>query len=99
MSAARPLFYRKRKSIGGLAQSAPTSLLADQQKKCSDANQHRNQNTDDERNNPMPTGLDFFQSSALLRCSDTEPEQKFVHGDQRRHRRCFVAALLYLRLR
>src|SRR5262249_46657484 len=52
MSAARPLFYRKRKSIGGLAKSAPTSLLADQQKKRSDANQHRNQNTDDERNNP-----------------------------------------------
>jgi hypothetical protein len=35
MSAARPLFHRKRKSIGG---SAPTSLLADQQKKRSDAN-------------------------------------------------------------
>src|SRR5436190_18938639 len=34
--------------------SAPTSLLADQQKKRSDANQHRNQNTDNERNNPMP---------------------------------------------
>src|SRR5262249_21671792 len=42
MSAARPLFYRKRKSIGGLAKS-------------------------------------------------------FVHGDQRRHRRCFVAGLLCLR--
>jgi hypothetical protein len=53
MSAARPLLYRKRKSIGGLAKSAPTSLLADQQKKRSDANQHRNQRTDDERNNPM----------------------------------------------
>jgi hypothetical protein len=35
MSAARPLFHRKRKSIGG---AAPTSLLADQQKKRPDAN-------------------------------------------------------------
>jgi hypothetical protein len=35
MFAARSLFHRKRKSIGG---SAPTSLLADQQKKRSDAN-------------------------------------------------------------
>jgi hypothetical protein len=73
MSAARPLFHRKRKSICGLAKSAPTSLLADQQKKRSDANQHRNQNTDEERNNPMPTGLDFFRSSAFLRRS--EPNQ------------------------
>jgi len=44
MSAARRLFYRKLKSIGGLAKSAPTSLLADQQKKRSDANQHRSPN-------------------------------------------------------
>src|SRR5215471_4809295 len=66
MSAARPLFYRKRKSIGGLAKSAPTSLLADQQKKRSDANQHRNQNTDDERNNQMPTRVDFSRSSAFF---------------------------------
>jgi len=80
MSAARPLFHRKRKSIGGLAKSAPTSLLADQQKKRSDANQHRNQNTDNERNNPIPTGVDFFRSSALLRRSETQPEQKFVHA-------------------
>ena len=65
MFAARPLFSRKRKWIGGLAKSAPTSLLADQQKKRSDANQHRNQNTDDERNHPLPTGLNFFRSSAL----------------------------------
>jgi ABC transporter substrate binding protein len=97
MSAARPLFHRKRKSIGGLAKSAPTSLLADQQNKSSGSYQHRKQNTDDELNNPMPAGLDFFRSSALLRRSDTQPEQKFVHGDQRRHRRCFVAALLCLR--
>ena len=83
MAAARPLFHRKRKSIGGLAKSEPTSLLADQQKKRSDANQHRNQNTDDERNNPMPTRVDFSRSSALLRRSETQPEQKFVHGDQR----------------
>src|SRR5215471_14594268 len=96
MSAARPLFYRKRKSIGGLAKSAPTSLLADQQKKRSDANQHRNQNTDDERSNPMSTGLDFFRSSALLRRSETQPEQKFVHSDQRRHQRCFIAARFVL---
>jgi hypothetical protein len=31
-----------------------------QQKKRSDANEHRNQKTDNERNNPMPTGVDFF---------------------------------------
>src|SRR5262249_40583398 len=28
-----------------------------------------------------PTGLDFFRSSALLRRAETQPEQKFVHGD------------------
>src|SRR5438874_2543066 len=89
----------KWKSIGSLAKSAPTSSLADQQKKRSDANQHCNQKADDERNNPMPTGVDFFRSSALLRRSETQPEQKFVHGGQRHHRRCFVAALLCLRLR
>src|SRR5262249_34741718 len=44
MSAARPLFYRNRKVD---RRSAPTSLLADQQKR-SHANQHRNHNTDDE---------------------------------------------------
>jgi len=60
-------FVPKAGVNGGLAKSALTSLLADQQKKRSDANQHRNQNTDDEPNNPMPTGLDFFRSSALLR--------------------------------
>src|SRR5262245_38612850 len=45
------------------------SLLADQQNKSSGSYQHRNQNTDDERNNPMPT-VDFFRSSAFLRCSE-----------------------------
>ncbi len=31
----------------------------------------------------MPTRVDFSRSSALLRRSETQPEQKFVHGDQR----------------
>ena len=74
------------------------SLLADQQKKHSDGDQHRNQNTDDERNNPMPV-YGRLRSSAFLRRSKTQPEEKFVHRGQRRHRRCFVAALLWLRLR
>jgi hypothetical protein len=69
MSAARPLFHRKRKSTGGLAKSAPTSLLADQQKKRSDANQHCNQNTDDERNKPMPPRLDFHEVKVAVRTS------------------------------
>jgi hypothetical protein len=41
-------------------------LLADQQKKHSDSYQQRKQNTGDERNNPMPTRLDLFRSSAFL---------------------------------
>jgi hypothetical protein len=71
------------------------SLLADQQDKRSGTYQQRNQNTDDERNNPTLT-LDGFRSSAFLSRSETQPKEKFV---QRRHRRCFVAALLCLRLR
>jgi len=55
------------------------SLLADQQKKHSDSDQHRNQNTDDQRNNPMPI-YGRLRSSALLRCSDAQPEEKFVHS-------------------
>ena len=46
-----------------------TSFLADQQNKSSDSYQQRNQNTDDERNNWMPTTLDLFRSSAFLRRS------------------------------
>jgi hypothetical protein len=64
------------------------SLLADQQNKSSGSYQQGKQNTGDERNNPMSTGLDFFRSSALLRRSETQPEEKFVHSGQRRHRRC-----------
>jgi hypothetical protein len=37
-------------------------LLADQQNKCSGSYQHRNQNTDNERGNPMPT-LNGFERS------------------------------------
>jgi hypothetical protein len=58
------------------------SLLADQQDKRSGSDQHRNQNTGDERNNPMPTGLDLFRPSALLRRSDAQPEEKSVHSSQ-----------------
>jgi hypothetical protein len=69
------------------------SLLADQQKKHSDSYQHRNQNTDDKRHNPMPIH-GRFRSSAFLRRSDAQPEEKFVHSGQRR---CFVAVCLRLR--
>jgi hypothetical protein len=55
------------------------SLLADQQKKHSDSYQHRNQNTDDKRHNPMPIH-GRFRSSAFLRRSDAQPEEKFVHS-------------------
>jgi hypothetical protein len=57
------------------------SLLADQQNKCSGSYQHRNQNTDNERNNPMPIH-GRLRSSAFLRCSETQPEEKFVHSSQ-----------------
>src|SRR5215475_15465451 len=33
----------------------------------------------DERNNPMPTIRALVRSSAFLRRSDTQPEEKFVH--------------------
>ena len=49
------------------------SLLADQQNKSSGSYQQGNQNTGDELNNPIPTGLDFFRSSAFLRRSETQP--------------------------
>jgi hypothetical protein len=52
-----------------------TSSLADQQNKSSDSYEKSNQNTDDERNNRMPTTLDLFRSSAFLRRSDTQPEE------------------------
>ena len=55
------------------------SLLADQQDKQSGSYQQGKQNTDDERNNRMPTRLDLFRSSAFLRRSDAQPEEKFVH--------------------
>jgi hypothetical protein len=59
------------------------SSLADQQDKGSASYQHRNQNTDDERNTRMPTRLDLFRSSAFLRRSDAQPEEKFVHRQKR----------------
>jgi CspA family cold shock protein len=73
------------------------SLLADQQNKSSGSYQQSNQNTDDQRNNPVRTSR-RLRPSAFLRRSDAQPEEKFVHGSQRRHQRCFVAALLCLRL-
>src|SRR6516225_1660686 len=39
-------------------------FLADQQNECSGSYQHCNQNTDDERNNRMPSRLDLLRSSA-----------------------------------
>jgi hypothetical protein len=45
----------------------------------------------------MPTSR-WLRPSALLRRSETQPEEKFVHSGQRRDRRYFVAALC-LRLR
>src|SRR5215470_4494480 len=55
------------------------SLLADQQNKQSGSYQQGEHNTDDERNNRMPTRLDLFRSRAFLRRSDAQPEEKFVH--------------------
>jgi len=72
------------------------SLLADQQNKHSDSYQQGKENTDDERKNRMPIGR-RFRSSAFLRRSETQSEEKFVHHGQRRHRRGFVAICLRLR--
>src|SRR5215831_5634954 len=55
------------------------SLLADQQNKCSSSYQQGKQNTDGERNNPMPTGLDLFRPRAFLRRPETQPEEKIGH--------------------
>src|SRR5215813_10469763 len=55
--------------------------------------QQGKQNTSDERNNPMPTIRALVRSSAFLRRSDTQPEEKFVHRSERHHRRCFVVAI------
>jgi Putative neutral zinc metallopeptidase len=57
-----------------------TSFLADQQKKRSGSYQKGKQNTDDDRNNPMPTirRLAPFRSSSFLRRSDAQPEKKVV---------------------
>jgi hypothetical protein len=52
--------------------------LADQQEKHSDSYQQYNQNTDDQRSYQMPT-LDGLRSSAFLRCSDPQPEEKIAH--------------------
>ena len=46
------------------------SLLADQQEKHSGNYRQSNQNTDDQRNNRMSTGLEPLRPSTLLRCSD-----------------------------
>ena len=56
------------------------SLLADQQNKHSDSYQQGKQSTGDERNNPMPTIRALVRSSAFLRRSHTQPEEKFVHS-------------------
>jgi len=50
------------------------SLLADQQNKQSGSYQQGKHNTDDERNNGMPTRLGLLGPSAFLRRSDTQPE-------------------------
>src|SRR6516164_10934056 len=57
------------------------SLLADQQNKHSGSYQQSKQNTGDERNNPMPIH-GRLRPSAFLRCSETQPEEKFVHSGQ-----------------
>ena len=61
------------------------SLLADQQDKQSGSYQQGKQNTDDERNNRMPTRLDLFRSRAFLRRSDAQPEEKLVHRQDPLH--------------
>jgi hypothetical protein len=53
--------------------------LTDQQNKSSGSYQQSKQNTGDERNNPMPTIRALVRSSGFLRCSDAQPEEKFVH--------------------
>jgi hypothetical protein len=55
------------------------SFLADQQNKHSDSYQQGKQSTGDERKNRVPARLDLARSSAFLRRSDTQPEEKFVH--------------------
>ena len=56
-----------------------SEFLANQDQKNSDANQRRNQSTDDQRNNPIPATIDRLRPSAFLRRSDAQPEEKFVH--------------------
>jgi hypothetical protein len=58
-----------------------TSLLADQQNKHSDSYQQGKQSTDGKRQGPIPT-LNGPRPSAFLRCSETQPEEKFVHSSQ-----------------
>ena len=79
----------------------PYSFLADQQNKNSGSYHHCNQNTDDERRNRTATGFDLFRSSALLRRSDAQPEEKFIHRaipllikaeGAANKRRCFLSA-------
>src|SRR5262249_1698930 len=43
----------------------------------------------------MPTIHALVRSSAFLRRSDTQPEEKFVHSTERRHRRCGAALCLW----
>src|SRR5215472_13609007 len=59
-----------------------SSFLADQQNERSGSYQQGKQSTDYERSNRVPTWLDLFRSSAFLRCSETQPEEKFVHSSQ-----------------
>jgi hypothetical protein len=58
-----------------------TSLLADQQNKHSDSYQQGKQSTDGKRQGLIPT-LNGPRPSAFLRCSETQPEEKFVHSSQ-----------------
>src|SRR6516164_6560047 len=72
-----------------------SSFLADQQNKQSDSYQQSKQNTDDERKNRMPSGLDLFRPSAFLCRSDTQPEEKFVHRPKRSPVRRLAAAIVF----
>jgi hypothetical protein len=63
---------------GPLQILSAASLLADKQKKRSDVKSAIRIPTT-KRNDPMPTIRSLVRSSTFLRCSDTQPEEEFVH--------------------
>ena len=65
-----------------IAGESVSEFLANQDEKNSEANQRRNQSTDDQRNNPILT-IDRLRPSALLRRPYAQPEEKFVHWKRR----------------